>query len=102
LLGPNTFACSFPLSPTHTWFTFCKLRTFDVNEFFFLYGPPTLKTLCDLTSFCYCKASLPSHTLENQTQKGKRKRTQEETKNKQETRNQKMEKYIYIDGNRKK
>jgi hypothetical protein len=52
----------------------CKLTTFNVIELFFLYGPPTLKTLCNLTSFCYCKNSLPSHTPKKQTQKRKRKK----------------------------
>jgi hypothetical protein len=53
----------------------CKLTTFDVIELFFLYGPPTSKTLC------YCKASLPSHTPEKQTQKKTQKRRKEETRN---------------------
>ncbi len=73
----------YPL-PTHGSH-FYTLTTFDVIEFFFLYGPPTLKTLCDLTSFCYCKASFPSHTPQK--------------KKTQETKNQEN---IYIDGNRKK
>jgi len=75
---------------------FCKLRTFDIIEFFFLYGPPTLKTLCHLTSFCYCKASLRSHKPEKQTQKGKKKedtRRDKKTNKKQETK--KWKKYIY-------
>ncbi len=83
--------------PTHGSH-FCKLTTFDVIELFSFYGPPTLKTLCDLTSFC--KASLPSHTKKNKHKKKKRNKTQEGTQNKQkkkrkkrkETRNQKMEK----------
>jgi hypothetical protein len=73
--------------PTHGSH-FYKLTTFDVIEFFFLYGPPTLKTLCDLTSFCYCKTSLPSHTLKKQTQKEKKKkdtRRDQKKKKNQET-----------------
>ncbi len=73
---------------------FCKLRTFDIIEFFFLYGPPTLKTLCHLTSFCYCKASLRSHKPEKQTQKGKKKEdTRRDKKKKQRNKKQETKKW---------
>jgi len=89
--------------PTHGSH-FCKLTTCDVIELFFLYGPPTSKTLCDLTSFCYCKASFPSHTPEKQTQKEKKKEDIRRDKNKKNKKKHETKKWKKnnIDGNRKK